>query len=103
MKAYDIAIARLCYNTVNCLRKTIGTPMVEPWVYSAIFAKAALFDLHLGLKMARPRLTRLPLAISQKIFSDAFSLMKSFFLFWLKFNWSLFLKIQLTITQHWFR
>ena len=79
MKAYDIAIARLCYNTVNCLRKTIGTPMAEPWVYSAIFAKAALYDLHLGLKMARPRLTRLPFAISQTIFSGAFSGMKSFY------------------------
>ena len=41
-------------------------------------------------------------AISQQIFSDAFSWMKSF-VFWLKFHWSLFLMVQLTITQHWFR
>ena len=40
--------------------------------------------------------------ISQTIFSDAFSWMKSF-VFWLKFHWSLFLRVQLTITQHWFR
>ena len=48
-------------------------------------------------------LTHLPLdkmaAFSQTIFSDAFSWMK-FFAFWLKFHWSLFLRLQLTITQH---
>ena len=37
-------------------------------------------------------------AILQTIFSDAFSWMKSF-VFWLKFHWSLFLKVQLTISQ----
>ena len=40
--------------------------------------------------------------ISQALFSDAFLWMKSF-VFWLKFHWSLFLRIQLIITQHWFR
>ena len=40
--------------------------------------------------------------ISQTILSGAFSWMKSF-VFWLKFHWSLFLKVQLTISQHWFR
>ena len=51
-------------------------------------------------------LTHLPLekmaAISRTIFSDAFSWMKSL-IFWLKFYWSLFLTVQLIITQHWFR
>ena len=51
-------------------------------------------------------LTNLPMdkmaAISQTIFSDAFSWMKSF-VFWLKFHWSLFPSVQLTLTQHWFR
>ena len=51
-------------------------------------------------------LTHLPLdkmaAISQTIYSDAFSRMKSF-IFWLKFHWSLFLRVQMTITKHWFR
>ena len=37
-------------------------------------------------------------AISQTIFPDAFSRMKSF-KFWLKIHWSLFLKVQLTITN----
>ena len=41
-------------------------------------------------------------AMSQTIFSDAFSWMKSF-VFWLKFHWSLFLRVQLTITHHWFK
>ena len=40
-------------------------------------------------------------AISQTIFSDEISWMKSF-VFWLTFHWSLFLRFQLTITQHWF-
>ena len=48
---------------------------------------------------AHPRvLTHLPLdkmaAVSQTIFSDAWSWMKSF-VFWLKFHWSLFLRVQL--------
>ena len=44
-------------------------------------------------------------AISQMKFTDAFLWMKSF-VFWLKFHWtcwSLFLRVQLTIYQHWFR
>ena len=48
-------------------------------------------------------LTHLPLdkmaAISQTMFSDAFSWMKSF-VFRLKFHLSLFVRVQLTITQH---
>ena len=41
-------------------------------------------------------------AISQTTFSSAFSLMKMFQLR-LKFHWSLFLRVQLTIFKHWFR
>ena len=51
-------------------------------------------------------LTHLPrdkvAAISQTIFSNAFSWMKNF-VFWIKFHWSMFLRVQLTIAQHWFR
>ena len=51
-------------------------------------------------------LTHLPpdkmAAILQTIFSDAFSWMKSF-VFWLIFHWSLFLRVHLTVSQHWFR
>ena len=41
-------------------------------------------------------------AISQTIFSNVFSWMKHF-VFWLKFHWSLFFKVQLIISRHWFR
>ena len=37
-----------------------------------------------------------------KRYSDAFSRMKSF-VFWLKFHWSLFLRVQLTMNKHGFR
>ena len=40
-------------------------------------------------------------AISKTIFSNAFSLMKKF-VFWFKLHWSLSLRVQLTISQHWF-
>ena len=40
-------------------------------------------------------------AVSQTIFSAAFSLMKSF-VFWLKFHRGLFLRVQLTTPQPWF-
>ena len=41
-------------------------------------------------------------AISQTIFSDAFSWMEMF-VFWLKFHWSLFLRVKLTMFMYWFR
>ena len=40
-------------------------------------------------------------AILQTTSSNAFSFMKMFE-FWLKFHWSLFLRVQLIILQHWF-
>ena len=40
--------------------------------------------------------------IFQTTFSNAFSWMK-IFEFWIIFHWSLFLRVQLTIFQHWFR
>ena len=41
-------------------------------------------------------------AVSQTIFSNAFSWMK-IYAFRLKFHWGLFLRVKLTIFQHWFR
>ena len=41
-------------------------------------------------------------AIVQTIFSNAFSGMEMYE-FWLRSHWSLFLSVQLTILQHWFR
>ena len=39
-------------------------------------------------------------SVLQTLFSDAFSWMK-IFVFWLKFNWSLFLRVQFTIALCW--
>ena len=41
-------------------------------------------------------------AVSQTTGSNAFSWMKMYW-FWLKFHWTLFPRVQLTIFQHWFR
>ena len=41
-------------------------------------------------------------AIFQTTFSNAFSWMKMY-KFWLRFHWSLFPRVPLTIFQHWFR
>ena len=41
-------------------------------------------------------------AVFQTTFSNAFSWMKMYE-YWLKFHWSLFLRVQLTISHHWFR
>ena len=41
-------------------------------------------------------------AISQTTISNAFSWM-TMYEFWLRFHWTLFLGVQLTISQHWFR
>ena len=40
--------------------------------------------------------------VSQTAFWNAFSWLKSFVI-WFEFHWSLLLKVQLTISQHWFR
>ena len=64
------------------------------WVHSKTKGrKSALLTHHPLDKMAD---------ISQTTFSNAFSWM-IFFVFWLEFHPSLFLKVQLTINQHWFR
>ena len=58
-----------------------------------------------GGSTQQPNINSFPLdkmaTFSQTVFSDAFSLIKSF-LFGLTFPWSLFLRVQLTIAQHWF-
>ena len=47
-------------------------------------------------------LTHLHLDKMATVLQTIFSWMKNF-KFWLEFHWSLFLRVQLTITQHWFR
>ena len=77
-----------CYGNPICLLM-INMPCGESTV---VHAEQAL--THWGRdKMA---------AFSQMTLSNAFSWMK-ILEFWLKFHWSLFLRVQLTIFQHWFR
>ena len=63
-------------------------------------------DVKKGIKEISLILTHLSLdkmaAILQTMFSDAFLWMKSF-VFWLEYYCSLFLRVQLTVTKHWFR
>ena len=70
--------------------------------------------MHLKMSSAKRRLFRVGLdelthwgqdkmaAIFQTTFSNAFSVMK-IYEFRLRFHWSLFLRFELTIFQHWFR
>ena len=74
---------------------------LQTWVYWYTNQPTTWF-----LPAVTSSLTHLPLdkmtAIAQTILSDAFLWMKSF-VFWWKFHWSLFIGVQLTINQHWFR
>ena len=105
-----IAALVMCYNAVLVRDKPIGAPAFVKKSFSGYqwFRKNVLWIrwrcsncparylrglTHFALdKMA---------AIPQTIFSDAFSWMKSF-VFWLKFHWSLSLRVQLAISKHWF-
>ena len=97
-----IVSASMCYTyalfVLCCVLLWLSTDQFYP-------NPSGLLHWQLGIAplIAPVPLTHLPLdkmaAISQTIFSGAFSWMKSF-VFWLKFHWNLF---QLTISQHWFR
>ena len=71
------------------------TPYLPHWLWNSVRQNSTEALLtHWG----RDRMD----AISQTTFSSALSWMKMFE-FRLKFHWSLFLRVQLTIFQHWFR
>ena len=77
--------------------------------WATYYRKCIVYQINLpvaGPQVEGSALTHLPLdkmpAISQTTFSNAFSWMKNF-VFWLKFHRSLFLRVQLTINQLWFR
>ena len=66
---------------------------------SSQWGKFCLFKFHLTLThWGRDKMD----AISQTMFSNAFSWIK-IYEFCLRFHWSLFLGVQLTIFHHWFR
>ena len=70
------------------------------------FWKHTLIHISSDLSLCKLNLTHVLLnkmsAISQAVLSEAFSWMK-IFVFWWKFHLCLFLRVQLTTTQHWFR
>ena len=79
----------------------------DPWIFlaklsrfrSANFASVMTDDVGCS---GRHQCTQCCQWLPATIFSDAISWMKTF-VFWWTFRWSLFLKIQLTVTKHWFR
>ena len=85
------------YDTIWCHKAIWCKPLAEPMTiqFTCVYASSGLNELtHLPLDKWPPFHT-------DDISLDAFSSM-NFFLFWLKFHWSLFLMVKLTITQHWF-
>ena len=82
--------------------------LVCAWRNSIILHQSSMVHLKMPkhhISWFAVSLTHLPLdkmaAISQTMFSDAFPWMKICVL--LTFHWSLYIRVQLTITQHWFR
>ena len=100
----------------QCLKVKLGFPVALGWWQQLGKWNVTNFDnrrMHfkttINISLCQPfccKVNSSPLdkmtAIAQMIFSAAFSWMKSF-VFWFKFHWNLFLGVQLTITQHWFR
>ena len=91
----------LCRLFLYCFKEkpvvTVCSPLFclrHRWINGYIFGSW----LHFFTQLPLDRMS----AITWAIFWDEFSWMKSF-VFWLRFHLSLFLRIQLTITQHWFR
>ena len=88
----------------------LGTQFSKIWIKMHLSLKKTYFIMSsakcLPFRPILKELTYLSLekmaVILQTIFSNAFYRMKKFE-FWLKFHWSSFLRVQLTITPHWFR
>ena len=80
---------------LSCINPSIW--YVNLW-YSETLEHSSVSDGLAGLTLPLDKMA----TISQTAFSYAFSWMKSF-VFWFEFHWSLFLRVQLTIFQLWFR
>ena len=81
--------------TAKCTPTNIGQFIISRWV------TWLEFDMFNSPPTHTPEQNKMA-TISQTIYSDAFSWMKSFVV-WSKFHWGVFLKVQLAIYQHWFR
>ena len=106
LKENDVTVI-LFYSRCYKLKWNDATHMIcFIWIWALAINRFAyanddkmLFDYYI-----LTQLTHLPLdkmaAVSLMTFSNALSWMKSF-VFRFRFHWSLFLRVQLTITQHW--
>ena len=97
------------FENIMCKAKAILSQhkFVRLWKSQMLCEHPILIISKINIDMSHPSikmLTHRPLdkmaSISQTIFSNAFSWMKNFVF---GFYWSLFLMVQLTISQHWFR
>ena len=79
---------------------------IDPWTFTDQRWVGPVKAPNFHSLLIMPFLTNLSLekmaVVSQTILPDAFSWMKCF-VFCLNFHWTLFLRAQLSITQHWFR
>ena len=86
---------------LTCLKQCFSLIMIMKVISFQLYFITRMLFIFRDRKIIKNS-THLPLdkmsAILQMIVSDAFSWMKSF-VFWLKFHLSLFLRVQLTITQ----
>ena len=102
----DIFVWHRCRCTLEHIWFLCGQNIVFWWI---IFENMSFFSpiyIYRDIEWYETHLNSSPLdkmaTILQTTFSNAFASMKSF-VFWFKFHWSLFLRVQLTISQHWFR
>ena len=90
---FNIKMSSYQYRKFHCGDKTV---VRSSYLHNGIFYIGKMASLYWFSPLDKMAV------ISQTIFSDAFSWMK-IFVFWLKFHWSLFLRVQLPINQQWFR
>ena len=97
---YDWNFTDVWSQVVMTWRVLGNKPLPDPMMTRlSDFCKYAFAGLD---ELTHPPWTKWP-PCWQTIFSDVFFLWMTIFVFWLKFHWSLFQEVQLTITQHWFR
>ena len=87
-------------SSINISALTAMRILLKKYPYHTVL-KHGYVSLDRRVSLTHPSLDSMP-DISQSIFSGTFSWMQKF-VFWQKFHWSLFTKVQLTISRHWFR
>ena len=105
----DPASVHICIMRPQCVKQLGPFYINGNLMSSVVHCKCNIFERNgfktviicLALKLTHRGRDKMD-AISQTTFSSTFSWMKTFE-FRLKFHWSLFLRVELTIFQHWFR